>query len=234
MPLTSSRGVPGRENSLRGSSSTVIQSGVSGRGRSLGAKGSIHLMTSSTATRASRHGISRGRCLTRRRRRTGVSTGMLPPPFHKFISIIAGFCSAVFYGFLTFCLRPRGICPVGRTKSPPAGAGGLVYGSAEGLVEGRLDLGQKADKGDGLQCVILRRKITHCIHRDGGRLRQRVAVHPGGDGGKGHRPAAVLHGQGQAAPVAGGQELHLSVAAPLPDGARGCESRILRAIYNPL
>ena len=162
MPLTSSRGVPGRENSLRGSSSTVIQSGVSGRGRSLGAKGSIHLMTSSTATRASRHGISRGRCLTRRRRRTGVSTGMLPPPFHKFISIIAGFCSAVFYGFLTFCLRPRGSCPGGRTKSPPAGAGGLVYGSRRAWSKAALTSGRKQTKvtvSNVLSCAAKSRTV---------------------------------------------------------------------------
>ena len=215
MPLTLLQRRAGPGKLVEGSSSTVIQSGVSGRGRSPGAKGSIHLMTSSTATRASRHGISRGRCLTA----AGGVPESLRACFPSFPQIYLYYSRVLprrLYGFLRFASAPAGSARSAGQKAPGRPGAGLWF--AEGLVEGRLYLGQKADKGDGLQCVILRRKITHCIHRDGGRLRQRVAVHPGGDGGKGHRPAAVLHGQGQAAPVAGGQELRLSVAAPFQMG----------------
>ncbi len=183
MPLTSSRGVPGRENSLRGSSSTVIQSGVSGRGRSRG-EGVDPL-----DDQQHRH----------QGQQTRNQPGPVPHPPPAAYRSLYGHASPSFPQIYLYYSRvlprrllrfsyvlpppPRDL-PGRPDKKPPGRRRGAGLWFAEGLVEGRLYLGQKADKGDGLQCVILRRKITHCIHRDGGRLRQRVAVHPAEMAGK--------------------------------------------------
>ena len=56
-----------------------------------------------------------------------------------------------------------------------------------------------------------------------GRLHQRIVVDAGADGGEGHRAAAVLQRQRQAAAVAGGQLGGLAVIAAPPDGAGGVD-----------
>ena len=70
---------------------------------------------------------------------------------------------------------------------------------------------------------VLRQEIHDGPQGHRGRLRQRIAVHPGGDGAEVQRPDAVVGRQLQAAAVAGGQHLRLPVVPTPPDGPRGVE-----------
>ena len=140
------------------------------------------------------------------------------PPFHKFISIIAGFCPAVFTVFLRFASAPRDL-PGRPDKSPgPAPGAGLWF--AEGLVEGRLDLGQKADKGDGLQCYPAPQ--NHALYSPRWRPPPPAgSPHPGGDGGKGHTSGSRAPQPGSGCSGSRRPGAPPLRAPPLPDGAGG-------------
>ena len=74
-------------------------------------------------------------------------------------------------------------------------------------------LGGVADHGDG-QLRMKAQEVRDGLQGYMSRLHQRIVVDTGADGREGHRAAAVLQRQRQAAAVAGGQLGGLPAAAP--------------------
>lgn len=79
-----------------------------------------------------------------------------------------------------------------------------------------LGRGRETDEAHFFQLWMRGEKVEHGAHRDDRGLFRRVAVHPGGNGGKGDAPRARGHRFLQGSPVGRGEERGFAVVTATP------------------